>query len=270
MAADDFNIFPHCDFRWGGYIPTVKNVLINLFGWRPNINYFAWYVFFHIFLMLVFPVYIRICKENFLINAAASVLIAWVIEAGLHTLPGYSSNRLITNLFDCFLYFPTAAMGYLIARHGIFEKVQRMIPQLSDRLIALLSGTGLVLIALSGRYFRGSIFGLNLDVIYVPCFVFGMLLLLTLLKNAVQEKGMCILSVFGKYSTEVWFLHAIFFSKDVNAGFEKILWWPKQPLLVFIWCFILCLPFAAFLHWLASVIDRNTQKIFFGEKIKIK
>ncbi len=249
---------------------TFKIVVINLFAWGPNINWFSWYVYFYIFLMLALPIYARLCKGKFFVGAVATIFVSWVVEMGMVILTRYYPNQLASNLIDCFIYFPVAAIGYLIARYKIFDKVQEKLSYLSYEFVSLSIGVVFVTLSLLGRYFCASVAGLYLDVIYVPLFVFGTMLILTLLSNIVKEKGMVVFSVLGKYSTEVWFLHSVFFSQEVNRNFKKLLWYPQNPLLVFLWCFILCLPVSIILHWTASRLDKIFLKFWYKQNNSIK
>lgn len=254
----------------GGYVVTAENFFINLFSLRPNINWFSWYVYFYIFLMLVIPLYAKICCKNFFINAGVTIVVTCLIAIGIHELPWYPSNIFIADLYDCLLYFPVAAMGYLFARHDVFNFIQSKIQRIQKSFILPILGILFCAIAMVGKFFLSIVYCFNMEVIYVPIFVFGIFQTLGWIRVRISENWFIGLALLGKYSTEIWFLHSIFFSPETNVviDFGKILWLAGNPVLVFIWCFVLCLPIAIILHWLVEKFDYLVDKKIFVKRKK--
>ena len=60
----------------------------------------------------------------------------------------------------------------------------------------------------------------------------------------VRYCGLCyeLMSLLGKYSLEIWFLHAIFFIGSESV--QKIAYWPKYSVLILPWTLCILLPVA--------------------------
>lgn len=224
----------------GGWEITPWNVFVQLFGLLPNLNWFAWYVFFYVFCMLVMPV---LCKYKLfrfepIVNLGLLLFVPYVFEVALHMVPNYKENMIIHDLFSCFLYLPCFLVGYWMAENKIIEK-SRNISCMNNILFCAF----LIILIFILRSIKGSILGLLLDVIYAP-------VLICLLVNFTQMiKITCFSSMFntlGMYSTGMWFFHAVFFSTYVCDLFKPILLIVSWPPLMYVWLVVLSLAGAFF------------------------
>ncbi len=254
----------------GGYVVTAENFFINLFSLRPSINWFSWYVYFYIFLMLVIPLYAKLCCKNFFINVGATIVVTCLVALGVHELPWYPSNVFINALYDCLLYFPVAALGYLFARHDVFTYIQSKILKIQKSFFLPVIGIIMCAIAMVGKFFLSMVYCFNMDVIYVPIFIFGIFQVFGYIRARISDKWFIVLSILGMYSTEIWFLHSIFFSAETNVvvNFSNILWMVGNPILAFLWCFVLCLPVAFILHFIVDKFDYLIDKKIFVKRSK--
>lgn len=88
------------------------------------------------------------------------------------------------------------------------------------------------------------VFGINAEVLYVPIFVSCTLSFLNdLLKmlarhQRVKEKIICILTILGKESTDIWFLHSIFFTP--LRKLQWIAYFPRISVLIWLWTIFIC------------------------------
>lgn len=212
-----------------------------MFGLLPNLNWFAWYVFFYIFCMLVMP---ALCKYNVFrfkpcINLCMMIDIPYILEVVLHSIPNYENNMIIHDLFSCFLYFPCFLIGYWIAENKIIDKA-RKIKILRSPIICIFG----ILSVFVVRVIISSIAGFILDVFYAPIIICFMAILF-------EEKDYVIISpilnTLGKYSTGIWFFHAVFFSDYVCEWLHPILMVVSWPPLMFIWLVLLSL-FGAYVY----------------------
>lgn len=88
------------------------------------------------------------------------------------------------------------------------------------------------------RIIVNSVAGFLLDVFYVPvmiCFIVNLFEMVNYAPVSV------LLSTLGKYSTGMWFFHAVFFSTYVCEWFQPILKLVSWPPLMFVWLVILSL-----------------------------
>lgn len=239
----------------GGWKITPVNFIVQLFALLPNINWFAWYVFFFIFCMMVMPLVHKIFKFNPIINFAIAVIIPFALEIVIHFIPNNENITILHDLFSCFLYFPSFLVGYLIAKHKIFEAINS---KLNHNIFISIIGIIVVLIA---RYYVNSVFGFLLDTFYAPIIVFCV----SNLSYHISKKDIKFISVpfslLGKYSTGIWFIHAIFFSTYLTDVFIPILLLIKVPVLMYLVMLLISMIIAVIYQVLLDFIKKELSKI---------
>ena len=219
----------------GGWKVTPQQLIVQMFGLLPNLNWFAWYVFFYVFCMLVMPVLCkyRVFRFKPIVNLGLMLFVPYCIEIALHTVPNYETNTIIHDLFSCFLYFPCFLVGYWMAENRVVEKVKFMKwmrnPILNLIGIAVIFGT---------RILVDSIEGFLLDVFYAPVLI---CLTVNLFEIIDCKPVSAVFNILGKYSTGMWFFHAVFFSTYICEWFQPILKLVPWPPLMYVWLVILSL-----------------------------
>lgn len=244
----------------GGWKLTPWSLIVQLFGLLPNLNWFAWYVFFYIFCMLIMPVLYRYKIFHFkpVMNLAIMIIAPYVIAVVLHTFPSYGENTIINDLFSCFLYFPCFLVGFWMAENKVIERIKQN-KVLKNPLYGF---TGIVLIFVA-RIVSNSIVSLPLDVIYAPVLI----CMICSLEKVLNLKCVSIMfGVLGKYSTGMWFFHAVFFSTYISDIFQPILFIVKNPVLMYVWLILLSLAGAFIfqevlngIKYIPKVIKRRLQ-----------
>lgn len=219
----------------GGWELTPWSLIVQLFGLLPNVNWFAWYVFFYIFCMLVMPALYRckIFRFKPLMNLGIMVIVPYVIALVLHMLPYYGENTIINDLFSCFLYFPCFLVGYWMAENKVIERTN-CVKGLTRPAICIIG----IVFVFAARIISNSIVSLPLDVFYAPVLICLLCNLLTTIDLKPVSK---IFRIFGKYSTGIWFFHAVFFSTYICDIFQPVLLIVENPVLMYLWLVILSL-----------------------------
>jgi hypothetical protein len=223
-----------------GNLGGAKMILLNMFGINSVYNFFSWFVAFYIYCMIVMPFISRIIDKKPIAATTGFVTLAFVLEAAVHAIPGYTDNDWTQRLFDCLLCTPCMLLGYLFAHEGWFTRIR--IPKKSSMLFIVFAVMLIVMVFILRSYF-GSVAGFNLDFFYAPLFILSVLIVFNLYHLPVLTK---VLSVLGDVSVYMWFFHALFFT-DVVCGVYKPLisisdnLWVVTPwtiLLTFIssWC----------------------------------
>lgn len=216
-----------------GWEITPWKLIIQLFGLIPNLNWYAWYVFFYIFCMLVMPVLCkyRVFRFKPFINLVLILVLPYIIEVFLHEIPYYETSTIIQDLFSCFLYFPCFLIGYWFANNQIIEKFKK-INLMKNSIICIV---GIITIFVM-RVIVASIAGFLLDVFYAP-------VIICLLVNLFDNINICsILKLFenlGKQSTGMWFFHAVFFSTYICDFFQPLLTLVSWTPIMFVWLVLL-------------------------------
>lgn len=242
----------------GGWKMTPYQMIVQMFGLLPNLNWFAWYVFFYVFCMMVMPILCkyRVFRYKPIVNLGLMLIVPYCIEIALQTVLNYETNTIIHDLFSCFLYFPCFLIGYWMAENQVVEKSKHI--KWMRNPIGCVIGIAVVFAV---RILVRSVADFLLDVFYAP-------ILICAAANLFEELE-CVpiwamLNTLGKYSTGIWFFHAVFFSTYVCDWFQPILKLVSWPSLMFVWLVVLSLA-GAFVyqkildgfHTLACLIKRS-------------
>ncbi len=242
----------------GGWELSPWKLVVQLFGLLPNLNWFAWYVFFYIFCMLIMPVVCkyRVFRFKPIINLGLMLIVPYCIEVILHSIPNYETNTIIHDLFSCFLYFPCFLVGYWMAENRVLERSSK-IRLLRNPIVCMLG----VFAIFAARVVVSSVAGFLLDVFYAPALI---CILVNLSKTFDCKPISAALNCLGKYSTGIWFFHAVFFSTYVCEWFQPILRLVSWPPLMFVWLVVLSLVGAVIyqkildgLHTLPQLVKRS-------------
>ena len=214
----------------GGWKLTIKSLVINFFALGPNLNWNAWYVYFFIFCVLVMPFVSKIFKFHPVINIGMAVGVPFVIEVVIHELvPNYQEITILQVMFSCMLYFGVFLAGYLMAKYNLIKKLQM------TWFLGLLCMIGAIVLRVMLRHINT--FGFNTDVFYAPVFVIGAAKFF----EGVPVKFTKVFDVLGKYSTGMWFFHAVFFATYVKDIFQPVMLLVKPRLLMYVWLVVLSL-----------------------------
>lgn len=226
-----------------GYKFTAWDFVVQLFGLLPNLNWYAWYVFFYVFAMLVLPLCDKLfqlingkTKHGWLFNLGLLTVVPFVIGVALHSIPNYEEITLIHDAFTCFIYLPSCLIGYYVAQYNLIPKIMTKFKATWYNVLISLFGIAIVLVA---RYYISSVFGFLLDVIYVPLVVLFAVVIFSYLTEKSVRPITWLFSFLGKYSTGIWFFHAVFYSTYVSDIFAPALLWTNNIVLVYLLCVIL-------------------------------
>lgn len=253
----------------GCWDASVKNFLLEAIGlYRPTMI-FCWYVDFYIVAVLLLPLFHLGARKHIVTAVLLGLVLPFCIVVLLTDRVHIPSKNIEKLVFNLFTWFPCIASGYIFARFGLFEKwfdvlFKRWIKNKGVRIAVdvLLMG-----IALAGRYFLSQI-SINISVFTVtfsfnfllaPLFIYG---LLNLYYAVAQKKVFLPLSVLGKYSAGMWFVHCLFFN-SCKAYTQPILYFPKNPLLVLLWGLLICLALSFAVTKAVAPLLRLKNKLLF-------
>lgn len=239
-----------------------QEFILNLTGYMTTYCKIAWYVRFYLELVLLFP--LVMASISFLYRQSKSREIAIILFLGidwfLRVILSRSNLPGMMYVTEFMNYLPVVVVGYYIAWVSLFERVAIW---LSDRIRSpiLLIRSYLVIV---GCIFllRGLLAGndwFNIDVVLTPIFIgYTWYVLMSFEKISIIRKIENCLAFLGKYSLEIWFLHAIFFIG--NANVQRIAYWPRVDVFILAWTILLLIPFA-------MLVQRIQRKIVNALKI---
>ena len=218
--------------------------LLNLFGINSEYNYFSWFVAFFIFAMIVLPFMSRIINKRPIIGSVFLIILTYIFEAGIHTLPNWSENDYTLRLFDCFLCSPCMILGYLFSHQQWFVKIK--IPRHWSMFFLSLI---LIFSVLLFRYHLEIIIGFILDFFYAPLFIIAVLIIFNIHNNSILSQ---ILTSFGNVSVYMWFFHALFFTSIVRNVY--------QPFILISSHLYIIIPWTIILTYFCSLVISNVVK----------
>lgn len=211
----------------------LRNLLLGIVGIGGDYTCFCWYVYFFVIAMVVLPGLLKLLRKSwmyffilFLLCKAGEVIVLKIV----------SWNDIQNVLFSCFYYLPYIIIGGAIGEYNIYEKMKKVrmfsgetwysriilfICMIISFILPAVIGNDVVKFGIVGFYAS----------IFIYCIV-------VLNRNKKENK---LLLFMGKYATNIWFLHCIYFSNKTKDVFEKILYWPKIPVGVFLWGTMWCL-----------------------------
>lgn len=161
------------------------------------------------------------------------LVVPYAFEVMLHFMPNYETSMIVHDLFSCFLYFPCFLVGYWMAENKVVERTKQ-IKWFHNPIICVLG----ILLIFPVRQAISSVAGFLLDVFYAPLLI---CLAASLFESVDWKPVSLLLNTLGKYSTGIWFFHAVFFSTYVCEWFQPILKLVSWPPLMFVWMIVLSL-----------------------------
>ena len=215
------------------YRLSAKNVILELSLLdMPNME-FCWYVAFYIISILLLPLYAKIAKKSPVLAFSCGVVLPCLISVMINIVKTHfdvGSLDAVLDIIANLRWFPCIASGYLFASEKLFQKID--ICRSGNRLLKTVVYLLFMIIPFFARIGNGSF-----DFVFAPMFIFG---LVSLLKTFKTVKFLFPITVIGKYSLLMWFIHSVFFNVSKEYT-QPILYYPHNPVLVLLWGIIICL-----------------------------
>lgn len=212
-------------------IGIIKEILLL----KTPIMFFCWYVRFYCITMIVLPLLNKFKSSKIYLDIIFLLFFPILIINILHIF--FNQNQLIREMI---YYFPFVTVGLIVGKYSFFNKIDKKLKNNSLIIniiicllliltIFLISGLNHVIIIKFFKYY----FLINLDIIYIPIFIFCITYILRIIKYK------ALLKIIGKYSLLMWLTHCIFFNPS-KKFFQPILYIFKKPILVLLWGLFLC------------------------------
>lgn len=232
----------------------LKEFMLCLFGLNGRLNFYAWYIYFYIFSMLLLPfIYQLIARKNVLPTLMFSAACG-LVTFGIGEIAGFDKNIVLSALSRCFRYFPIVLMGFWIASNGIFRKfyVTRN-PWIPIGCVALLVG---IYVFRSSEYIRIG------DFLWAPVAALIISIPFTIY---VLKPLRFVLTELGLKSMNIWFLHALFFTHSTKSLFSPLVSWiswkPAFVLAILILSYLMAIVVGKIIDWISSLSSRMSQSL---------
>lgn len=214
---------------------TFKEIILNMFAINTSIIKVAWYVRFYLELMLSLPIIFLVLKK-------CNLFSKWIFLLTIIILHYVSFNLNILYLEEYFNYLMIVIFAYILEEKKVNEYLAFYF--IDHKVLSIFTFFSIFVL----RGLMKSVHLINTDMLFVPFYVAVVNSTYKYIKNNIS----IIISFLGKYSLELWFLHAIFFVG--SESLQKICYWPKLDILILVWSFCILIPFAVLYNSLTSKI----------------
>ena len=213
------------------YPSSIKNFLLNFMLLSKSYNGAWWFLQTYVILVLFSELIIKMVNKfnsySIFFVSGLIYFIAFIISIKVNI--NFENNEILNILYGAIINFCTCQFSFILGgvfiKENIISKLRIKIYNYKYRqsLIILLSTVILVVNILIENY------------IIDPITAISVILVLSITKiNKYIEK---ILLYISKHSTNIWLTHMFFYM----IFFKTLVYYPKYPLLIFIWLFILCI-----------------------------
>lgn len=198
-----------------GYRPQFQNALLEMFGLKPYVMCFCWYVSFYIMLMFIFPCYVKLLKirNSYTWDISISIVFYLGIQLLIKEAEKMDKYNIILAVS---IYLLVAIIGYLFAKYNVLNRMRDTI----QNAFGFYSIVGFLLICsvLVLHGMKSYIGGISIGIVVVPMLMEG----IAFTKINLVKWFRKILLVLGKNSMNIWFLHCIFFQLQQESFFNLL------------------------------------------------
>ena len=212
---------------------------------------FAWYVSFHILFIIFSPLLAKLCRYNFLIDLFLITAILFGVNyLSYSILPeNFSVINILIKTFATWGHI--GMIGFLFAKYGVFNYIHTVLSKYLGDIMQFI----LLVFVIGYIYYlwtyEGKIFMFENDnikvsyfAIYTPVFIYAIIYIINYINCRVINS---ILVCLSRESTNMWFLHGLFFTPKKTI--QWIAYLPRHPLFILIW--------TLFLMYCCSVVIRK-------------
>lgn len=192
------------------------NLLLNMFGLNPDLNFFCWYIYFYIFCMAVMAPLSRLIDRFGWKGLLGMSAVCGLAVLGISFITDYNKIIALNTLYRCLRYLPIVLGGYWVSSNKIYNHIQFR----NTWWMAALCAGGMVAL----YFLRGIPYAMIFDFAWAPIFAGLMSVVLGVWK---LKPIRFVFSQLGKESMHIWFLHALFFTHATRGLFFPLIAWVK-------------------------------------------
>lgn len=235
-----FLIFIPIGLAIGSINFDIKRLILNFFALISDYNYEWWFVILYVQLLLVYPILNKLLNKQNTPKAHTIIYIAsLIISIGAKAIYKYYVGNMLINIFvPLFMYQFIFVTAMIIARDGIFDKVQKRINTNNKCINALVLLVVVVFMNIIGYI---PVIGKIINPMLIPIFIY------ILAKTIKEPQNITIY----KTSTNIWLIHTFF----TTYYFPDIIWNLKYSVLIIVWTIILTTS-------ISLILDKILDKIY--------
>ena len=190
-----------------------------LLGLSTQVMIFAWYVPFYCVSIIVMVPLQKLMSKNAGIGVLVGVILPIAIFAILKKLPLDSEiETLFNNLKH---WFPCISVGFMSYKYRILEKIDRCLQDVNKYVVSI----SLIILCFIGRYYASAF-----DFVYCLFLVYAIINLRIEVKSVLGKY----VSVCGRHSSNIWFMHCLYFGKATREVIQPFAFFARSPILIYI------------------------------------
>lgn len=223
-----FGVSTATGFNWA-YFDTIHPV-------------FAWYVSFYLLFLFISPLLAKICRFGFVWDCLIITVVLFGGSYLINSLLPLDPNGAIIKLITAFATWGHIGMtGFIFAKYDVFSVVHKKAEKYLNSTVRYL----LLAVLLFAMFFlwnvkntvylyESPLLKISYLSIYTPIFIYAVICFL----NRLQSKTInIVLTKLAQESTNMWFLHGLFFTP--NKTIQWLAYLPKYPILILLWTLLL-------------------------------
>lgn len=201
-----------------GFELSALDICKELLGLGTSVMIFAWYVPFYAVSLIMMTIIQKWLDGDIKVALLVGVVLPICIFTAMKRIPMPEEIRtLLNNLRH---WFPCISVGYICNKNHWFDKIRSILENYNRFLI---SGV-LIIFCFVGRYFISA-----LDFVYCALLVFAVVNLQINRKSVIGS----FLHLCGKNSTNMWFLHCLYFGEATRNLIQPLAYWARFPSLIY-------------------------------------
>lgn len=202
-----------------GYALSPKIIVEELLGLSSAVMIFAWYVPFYCVSVLILTSLQKFLNKNIKIGIIVGVILPIIVFTVLKKLPcGNEIKTLFNNLKH---WFPCISVGYMSKKYGWLEKIDKRMREMNRYVVSTL----LIVLCFVGRYFVSA-----LDFVYCFFLVYA----IAYLHIDVESIFGRTIRLCGKNSSNMWFLHCLYFGEATRNLIQPLAYFAGNPVLIYV------------------------------------
>lgn len=222
----------------------ISESIYNFFGLKATFNREWWFIFPYAILLACFPAIKRFVDRSRASFAGDTIILALFSAFYIYILPpimessvfsDFSGTIFYGNMSLTFSILPSFVAGCMLARYDILSTVKN---KLAGRGIWCAAAVVLMLAVFIVRFSSSVLY----DFIYAPVYIICFLILMPTKPFRLCSK---VFMALGEESAVMWLVHSFF----CYYWGQKLVYFPKYPVIIFIWCTILS-------FFTAKIIDK--------------
>lgn len=239
-----------------------------MFGLKNNVACFNWYVPFYLFVLVTLPLLEKIMNlSNY---HAILCYLAPTLFGRILTLFVDEENLMLAVIRNIYNFYPCVIIGWVFAKNNVFAIFDKTISTITkNKYIQLILYVIILSMSFLGRYFVKNFdllyysflenqlsLKINLDVVYAPLFIWSFISIYRFFDIKIK-----ILQILGVYSTNIWFLHCIFFNQG-SMALRELLYKANNPVVVLLLAILLCLLISFIINKPISMLNSKIDSLF--------